>query len=106
MESALQSALYAYNAENYVPFDDSFQFNESKNPEKLLIQKDLFEKLLSEKTKQTVYLILSEPDEMSSDIRDRGISWSRVKKYLHNYYGMTGKDFKKIQKEMKRWLKS
>ena len=106
MLSPIQSGLNTFHPENYIPFDETMQFNNSKNPEEIVIEKDLFEKLLSDKAKQTVYIICQEPFDSDNQVRHRDVSWSRIKKYLHDNYGMTGNDFKKIKREIGKWLKS
>lgn len=105
--NAIMMAMNAYNAENYVQFDDFMCSSSGYNPEMALVNKDYFEKSLSSEAKKAIQDILEMPDSwFANSVRDRGMSWYKVQKYMQENLNYRHKDTQKIKKEIKRWLQT
>jgi len=107
MLSSFMMAVNAYNPENYVQFDEYMFCSNGSNPETALIQKDAFEKCLSEDAKKAIQDIMDMPENFfKNSVRERELGWSKVQKYMQTELHYRYKDTQKIKKEIKRWLKN
>ena len=103
VESPYVAAWQAAQACNYVQYEDIMP-SAAKTPEALLIEKDSFDKGLSEQAKMVIQVIFKEPEGLVPPIRNTGISWTRVNAYLLEHFDMKRKETEKIRKEIVRWL--
>jgi len=101
----LQCALNAHNPDNYVVFDDMIP-QSTGNPERILIEKDNFNKLLSPKAQEAVRLICTSPELFQPKIRSGTISWTGIGAYLRKHHNLKWKDVNKIRKEIVLWLEA
>ena len=103
MNPNLQSALNAYFAENYIPFDER-TMPQSIDAERMVILKDSFEKKLSPEAKLTINVILYSPDIKETAIKHCGVSWTQVRSYLRTNMNFNWKQITRIRAEIKLWL--
>lgn len=107
MLSSIIMAVNAYNPENYVQFDEYMYCSTGSNPEIAFMKKEEFEKSLSSEAKQAIQDILDMPDSwFTNTVRDRGMSWYKVQKYMQENLNYRHKDTKKIKQEIKQWLQN
>ena len=97
------AALNAYNLQNYVQFEDIHCVIE-KNPEKVVIFKDSFEKMLSPEAKNVVYLIFDNPEKIYSGNSHTDLSWTRIRTFLGKQR-VARRKIENIRKEIQEWLR-
>jgi hypothetical protein len=101
MNYRLVAALNAYNADNYVPFDET-TMPHNIDAERMLIMKDSFEKKLSPEAQLTINLILTDMKDVT--VKRSGISWTQVKAFLKSNTNFNCRKIDKIRMEVKIWL--
>ena len=99
---AIIDGLNAYYPENYIPFEDMHKTC-TVNPEKLTIQKDMFEKILSSKAQLTINEIILTPEVFETKIRG-DISWTQVRNHMRTQHNFSWREINKIRKEIQIWL--
>ena len=102
LSQSIIDGLNAYHLENYVPFEDVHRIY-YLNPEKLVIEKDMFEKMLSPKAQLIVETITHCPELFETKIRG-DVSWTQVREHMRSKHHFTWNEIKKIRKEIQKWL--